>query len=255
MLFVRLWARQRIYLVPLMKKTKPEFDRFAESYEKEINRALLPGTGRGEKYARIKASHLRQQLFLVFGSKARPKLLDAGCGIGLMDEFLKPFFPHLAGFDVSPQSVRLAQERNPEVQYKNSDGKKFPFAKETFDAVFAVCVLHHVPVEQRKLFVSEARRVLRPGGFFFLYEHNPWNLLTRFVVSRCAFDRDAKLLSSLESRRLLEQGGFVPTGGGSLILLPFESSAWQAWEETWLSLIPCGAQYFQRAKKPCRQKI
>ena len=237
-----------------MEKTQPEFDLYAESYERDLERALLPGAGEGIKYSRIKADHLRRQLGKAFSQQAQPAILDAGCGIGVTEELLKPFFPALAGFDVSPKSIRLAQQRNPKVQYKISDGKTFPFLDGEFDAVFAICVLHHVPAEKRDLFFREAYRVLRPGGFVFIYEHNPWNPLTRFVVSRCSFDRDASLLSPAECRRRIKQGGFELAGGGSLIFLPLEGASWQAWEERWLSRVPCGAQYFESGQKPADQK-
>ena len=232
-----------------MAKTRPDFDWHAESYERELDRALLPGAGEGIKYSRIKADHLRRQLGKAFGPQARPSLLDAGCGIGITDEFLKRFFPALAGFDVSPKSVHLAKQRNPQVQYKTSDGKVFPFADGEFDAVFAICVLHHVPPQERDLFFNETYRVLRPGGYFFLYEHNPWNPLTRLVVGRCPFDRDAALLSPKEGRRLLKQGGFNLIGSGHLIFLPLESAGWMDWEERWLSKIPAGTQFFLAGKK------
>ena len=232
-----------------MEMSKPEFDRFAESYEKEIDRALLPGVGNGAKFARIKAAHLWRQLKDAFGIGFCPVLLDAGCGIGIMDELLKPFFTQLSGFDVSSESIRLARLRNPEVRYKISEGTTFPFGDEEFDAVFAFCVLHHVRPDQRNEFIREAWRVLRPGGRIFLYEHNPWNPLTRFVVSRCSFDRDALLLSPEECRKLLMQNQFFPSAAGSLIFLPLERPAWQLWEQKWLSGIPCGAQYFQAGQK------
>lgn len=232
-----------------MEKTQPDFDLYAESYEKELNRALPSGAGEGIKYSRIKADHLRRQLGKAFGLGAQLSLLDAGCGVGITDELLKTFFPALAGFDVSPKSIRLAQQRNPEVQYKISDGKTFPFLNGEFDAVFAICVLHHVPTEERDVFFREIYRVLRPGGFVFIYEHNPWNPLTRFVVSRCSFDRDVSLLSPAECRRRIKQGGFKLAGGGSLIFFPLEKATWQSWEERWLSKIPLGTQYFQAGKK------
>jgi len=232
-----------------MDKTVPDFDLFAESYEKELNCALPPGAGEGAKYTRIKASHLKHQLTATFGRHARPALLDAGCGIGITDEFLKTFFPSLAGFDISAESIHLAKQRNPEVRYKTSDGKIFPFEDGEFDVVFAICVLHHILPDHRDGFLREAWRVLRPGGLVFLYEHNPWNPMTRFVVSRCVYDRDALLLSPMECRRLLRQNRFTPVAGGSLIFLPLEMRVWQIWEQKWLSGIPCGAQYFQTGKK------
>jgi len=233
-----------------LKAQPPEFDRFAGSYESELRRALLPGLGEGAKYARIKAEHLRRRIAVAFGMRSDPSLLDAGCGVGLTDEILKPSFPRLAGFDVSPESIRLARSRNPELRYEVSSGSSFPFGDGEFDVVFAICVVHHILPEQREKFFREAYRVLRAGGLFFLYEHNPWNPLTRFVVSRCSFDQDASLLSPRLCRRLLKQGGFVPAGRGSILFLPLEAAIWQAWEARWLSRFPCGAQYFETGRKP-----
>ena len=37
-------------------------------------------------------------------------------------------------------------------------------------------------------------RVLKPGGRIYLFEHNPVNPVTRYLVKTCVFDKDAKLL-------------------------------------------------------------
>jgi len=232
-----------------MGNNKAEFDRFAESYEEQLNCALLPGTGDGSKFARIKASHLSRQLEQAFGSESGLRLLDAGCGIGVMDELLKPAFPKISGFDISSESIRQASLRNPELSYRISDGASFPYPDEEFDAVFAVCVLHHIHPDQRAGFCREAARVVRPGGFIFLYEHNPLNPLTRWVVNRCVFDRGVALLFPGECRRHLQQAGFEVVGGGGLIFFPLESPAWQRWEARWLFRIPLGAQYFFAGRK------
>ena len=65
------------------------------------------------------------------------------------------------------------------------DGEKLPFPDETFDVVLAICVLHHVPVSQRYTFVSEMVRVARSGGVVAIFEHNPFNPLTRHAVNSC----------------------------------------------------------------------
>ena len=65
----------------------------------------------------------------------------------------------------------------------------------SFDVVFAMCVWHHIPPNQWTNFISELSRVLSQEGLLLVYEHNPLNPLTRRVVSRCAFDKDAVLLS------------------------------------------------------------
>lgn len=232
-----------------MEKIKPDFDSYASSYEEELNRAILPGTGDAAKYSRIKASHLKNTIYRLFEFPRDLALLDAGCGVGLTDEVLKASFPNLAGFDVSPESLRLARQRNPEVRYEVSNGLLFPFRDQEFDLIFSICVLHHVDPTRRAQFFREAYRILRPGGFFLIYEHNPWNPITGWVVRRCCFDRDASLLDPKTCRHLFCQGGFEPREGGSLIFLPVEAPSWRRWEEKWLSRIPLGAQFFELGRK------
>lgn len=232
-----------------MLKSKNNFDSFASSYQKELNQAIPMGFGEAKKFTRIKVMNLRRRIEKIFGNEKNLALLDAGCGVGLTDELLKPFYPNLAGFDISSESIKLAKERNPEIQYKLSDGIRIPFCDQAFDLVFAICVLHHIPPTERLVFFNEIHRVLRPKGAFFIYEHNPWNPLTRLIVSRCAFDQNAFLLSFTETRQLLRKSGFIPNQSGSLIFLPTENSAWQRFEESFFAKLPLGAQYFESGIK------
>jgi len=232
-----------------MQKRNSEFDPFALSYVEEINRALPPGAGKTQKYARIKASHIKRQLKKKFRGTKEPMILDAGCGVGLIDKILKTTFPKISGFDISAKSVKLAQRRNPEVRYKVGDGNRFPFNNEEFDVVFAICVLHHIEPALRTQFFFEAKRVLRPGGILMVYEHNPLNPVTRLVVSRCQFDHNAILLFSTETRQLLRKTGFLPEQSDSLIFLPTESPAWRRFEEFFLAKLPFGAQYLESGIK------
>lgn len=233
-----------------MTKTETEFDRVAGSYVQDVNQAVPCWAGAMDKYTRIKADHLRRKLAEYFGVHPPLTLLDAGCGIGLTDEYLKPFFPYLHGFDVSRESVRLAAIRNPEVRYLEASGGEFPYPDAKFDAVFAICVLHHVPPQKRPVFFKEVLRVLRPGGGFWIYEHNPRNPFTRYVVRQCPFDQDAVLIPPKDCGSLLKKEGFEPAEVEYMIFFPSESDWWQTQERRWLRHIPWGAQYCLSAKKP-----
>ena len=80
-----------------------------------------------------------------------------------------------------------------------ADGTALPFTKEIFDLVLAICVFHHIPPSERPYVMREIHRILRPGGIVAVFEHNPLNPLTRYVVKQCEFDIDAELLSLRET--------------------------------------------------------
>jgi SAM-dependent methyltransferase len=85
---------------------------------------------------------------------------------------------------------------------------KIPFPDAKFDFVSTVCVYHHVPPTARQALTREVARVIKPGGWFAIIEHNPWNPVTRLIVQRSPVDVDAILLPNPESRALLEREGF-----------------------------------------------
>ena len=66
------------------------------------------------------------------------------------------------------------------------------------------------------------RRVCRPGGLIVLFEHNPWNPLTRRAVRGCEFDRDAELLSRREASRLLSEAGVEDRRGRYILFFTAE---------------------------------
>ncbi|TIP36642.1 MAG: methyltransferase domain-containing protein, partial [Mesorhizobium sp.] len=88
-----------------------------------------------------------------------------------------------------------------------SEGAQLPFDAGEFDAVFAICVMHHVPPADWAKFSSEMARVTRPGGAVLIFEHNPYNPLTRRIVSACPFDENAVLLSKRQVVHYLRGAG------------------------------------------------
>ena len=76
------------------------------------------------------------------------------------------------------------------------------------DLAYCNGVFHHIPPQQRVRAVAVVNGALHVGGLFSLWENNPWNPATRYVMSRCAFDRDAQTLTPPETQSLLRKGGF-----------------------------------------------
>jgi SAM-dependent methyltransferase len=139
--------------------------------------------------------------------------------------------------------VERARALNPWAEYRDySEGEPIPFADESFDVCFAVCVFHHVPRDQRVALAGEMRRVCRRGGLVVLFEHNPYNPLTRRAVNSCEFDRDAELLSRRRASQLLQAAGLPEPQGRYIIFFPRESGLLRSIEAR-LGWLPLGAQY------------
>jgi SAM-dependent methyltransferase len=89
------------------------------------------------------------------------RALDIGCGDGRLTAELDA--AHLTAADVSPMALERARRRLPEATLVELEpDSPLPLDDGSFDLVLATETLEHVRDVQ--LFLSEARRVLRPGG-------------------------------------------------------------------------------------------
>ncbi len=173
-----------------------DFDETTPDYEDAVDRSVS-FTGRDSAFfARRKVEILEDIVRPRLGSLQGLALLDVGCGTGTTDRHFAPRVRKLHGVDVSEEMLVQAQHHVPKAKFSWYDGEKLPFADKTFDVVVAICVLHHVPVSKRFKMVSEMVRVTRPEGIVAVFEHNPFNPLTRHAVNTCELDKDAVLLSS-----------------------------------------------------------
>lgn len=93
--------------------------------------------------------------------------LDLGCGAGLDAPGLTRRGLTLIGVDVSLAMCRLARSQPALAgRLAVADQRDLPFARASFDAVWADGVLHHVSRGDAPRTLSEAARVLRRGGIY-----------------------------------------------------------------------------------------
>lgn len=101
--------------------------------------------------------------------KIKGKVLDIGCGAGLITESLPYYYPdaEIYGCDISRSAIEYARKYGKgKVEYEVLRGKKFPYKNNFFDVCICFDVLEHVP--DADFFLNEAKRVLKKGGYFFL---------------------------------------------------------------------------------------
>ncbi len=100
------------------------------------------------------------------------RVLDVGCGGGLVAEKFAQLGAIVTGVDISASSLavaqRHAQQQGLDITYLPASGDCLPFPSESFDLVVCCDFLEHIS-DRLDDFLTEMSRVLRPGGLF-LYD-------------------------------------------------------------------------------------
>lgn len=226
-----------------------EFDSYSESYRDAVERSIAFSRTELDFFTRAKVRELLSIAARRVGDPDGLSFLDVGCGPGETDRLLEGRVRSLTGVDTSGGMIEATRRQNPWAEYRlvNADAA-LPFATASFDVSFAICVLHHVATGDRARLVAEAARVTRPGGTVVIFEHNPWNPLTRRAVAGCEFDRNAVLLRRGQSKRLLRDAGLDGVDGAYIIFFPRASARLQRIERL-LGRVPLGAQYVVSARR------
>ncbi len=184
-------------------ENKNEFDQYAEKYNTILSDQLNFFEQDNSYFAEYKILQLKELLV-----QDPRRILDFGCGIGRSVAFLKQYFPkaHVVGGDVSPASLALAKKTYPDVSYLLLEGEWSEQNK--FDLIFVSNVFHHIPPAERVQTIHTLANACEQGGRLVVFEHNPFNPVTRYLVNTCPFDHDAVLLKPNELKHLFRQAGF-----------------------------------------------
>lgn len=97
------------------------------------------------------------------------RVLEVGCGTGLILERTAPMASEAIGIDLSPGMVEVTRGKGLEAVNASVNG--LPFEDDSFDLVYSCKVLPHVPDIKGALL--EIERVLAPGGRAILEFYNP----------------------------------------------------------------------------------
>jgi SAM-dependent methyltransferase len=222
--------------------SSPEFDRYSGNYSRDIGSAIEVFGKSHDFFVRNKAEILLPAFAQIAPDVSRLRVLDVGCGVGLVHRYIAAAVGSLYGTDVSRTSIEVARNENPDVVYESYDGRALPYPDARFDCAYAICVLHHVPVPQWQEFVAEMRRVVRPGGLVLLIEHNPLNPATQFVVRNAPMDENAVLVWPRRLRSLMKAAGLAHSWTRYVLFTPFAGRLFRKLDHL-LSPIPLGAQY------------
>ncbi|MCC6994117.1 MAG: methyltransferase domain-containing protein [Deltaproteobacteria bacterium] len=137
------------------------YDEFAAGYERERHH------GYHKLIDALELGFIRRHA-------AGGRILEAGCGTGLLLREVAHFARQAVGFDLSRGMLGPAHARG--LGIVQAAVTQVPFADASFDAVYSVKVLAHVePIREA---LAELARVTRPGGTLVLEFYNTRSLRT-----------------------------------------------------------------------------
>ncbi|MCR5857395.1 class I SAM-dependent methyltransferase [Mesorhizobium sp. J428] len=170
---------------------------------------------------------LEQDLILkLIGPPAGLRILDVGCGDGVLVVELAGPAAHVTGVDPSPEMIaaarRRAERQRREVSLELGKAEKLPFEADTFDVVVAVTVLCFV--EDTAGALREMIRVLKPGGRLIVGELGKWSTWAAIRRIKAWLGspvwRRARFRSAVELRSLASGAGLVDVSVKGAVFYP-----------------------------------
>ena len=214
-----------------------DFDKFAHDYKSILDKTLKFGGEKEEYFSTYKADCINRCV----GKNFSGKILDYGCGVGLLSKTLLKHFPHASvdGYDVSTASIEHVPNYLKKQGCFTSDMNTLG---QNYDLIVVANVLHHIKASDRESVVTEFNKFLKNNGKIIIFEHNPFNPLTCKIVKDSPLDKGVVLLPFSETIIYLKKAGFKNIRLNYIVFFPRFLSALR-WAEPFLFWFPLGAQY------------
>lgn len=149
-----------------MSDKRVDYDRIASSYDQRFENGAWRGTATA--------------LLDLARQTHAERILEVGCGTGYWLAHFSSITDRLHGLDLSVGMLYQARRRDRRLLLTRGRAECLPFSSACFDLVYCVNALHHF--DGQRDFVSEARRLLRPGGALAVVGMDPHNSQTRFYL-------------------------------------------------------------------------
>jgi trans-aconitate methyltransferase len=219
---------------------KVDFDSYSGNYNELLRESTKFFSASEEYFARYKIDLVRSAL-----QQPVNRILEYGCGIGRNIRYLQAAFPgaEIIGTDISKRSLAIAASENPTVRF---EAELPDLDLGQFDLIFVAGVFHHIPLAERTAASKLLATRLAKAGSLCVFEHNPFNPITRRIVNTCPYDADAVLLKASELRALLDHAGLKTSAQAYCLFIPPKFSRLAPLEK-YLGWLPLGGQYWVTA--------
>jgi ubiquinone/menaquinone biosynthesis C-methylase UbiE len=211
-----------------------------------VSDRYVPAAGRGvftPLYDTVNAVAMRQGQWRprlverALGAAAAPRILDLGCGTGEMALAIARARPgvKLIGVDgdgdVLARAAVKARAASVELELHEALADRVPLADADVDCVVSTLMFHHLVPSAKRAALTEARRVLAPGGRLLVCDlgraSDPLMRAAFFAVQLLDGFANTREHARGELPEIISQAGFsnvtvfgrYRTGGGTLDLI------------------------------------
>jgi ubiquinone/menaquinone biosynthesis C-methylase UbiE len=196
-----------------------DYDYVAKTYDRRY---------RENDYSGVEAA-----LIAFVGEHFDQRVLEVGCGTGHWLRSIGSGGIRVVGLDASAQMLAYAKTQAPRAALAQGSAERLPWASASFDQVFCINAFHHF--QDKVAFLSEAMRVLRPGGLMMTVGLDPhagvdqWYIYEYFD-SVLEIDR-RRYPASIQIREWMRAAGFADCVTREIQHLPVQLEARSALEQ------------------------
>jgi len=164
-----------IYCAQLMNAPSPTQDRSRNADSAELAKFDALAARFWDSEGEFRPLHMLNPVRLQFIAERAPlagrRVLDVGCGGGLLSEALARAGARVTGIDLAPGMIEVARlhaaESQLDIDYRGTEAEELArTAAESFDIVTCMEMLEHVPAPAAM--TATLARLLRPGGALFV---------------------------------------------------------------------------------------
>lgn len=118
----------------------------------------------------------------LLGNVRGKRVLDLGCGTGIISLKLRKKGAKVSGIDLSPEMLKIAKTYAKNIDFKLGSAERLPYDSENFDIVVSVLVFDYVKNLGKAL--NEVWRVLKLNGYFIVAVRNPVTTVSHSIKSK-----------------------------------------------------------------------
>lgn len=161
------YHKKEVFKANFLDYHKEKWDSLVSSNEKNILNAVISNDELNNYYFDNATKNIIKQ---VVELKSDFKVLDYGCGIGRISNWISNDVNKVIGMDISQKMIEAAKKSAEEhnlknVEFKLADGKSIPFKNELFDLIICCVSLKYIIDDDNfNKIMGELARVTKKGG-------------------------------------------------------------------------------------------